>query len=330
MMETRTQLDDFLSSMSTRRAVLENTNVAEPTQEDLTEDEQRELVVQAMFNLGIAAPQEEPTPEPEPETPTVQPERWDGIPRNERPVETPDYTNVREETLRFSDANWFKQVQEKVVILAGMGGIGSNMAIILAKLHPASIYMFDGDVVETVNMAGQLYSNEDVGMPKVEAIARTIQRYTNNSSIVALNRYFALPETIVGDIMICGFDSMTARQNYFTAWKNWVDTKDEEGKKDCLFMDGRLTATEFQIFCFTGADEYYIEEYKNKYLFPDYRAMDVPCSFKQTGYLAQMIGSFMVNLFVNFCANQVNPMRGMSLPFLTSYRGDMMYLELRR
>ena len=262
--------------------------------------------------------------EPEPESPQ------DNTPEDERPIQIPAYSTVREELVRFSDAEWFNKIQEKVIVLAGVGGIGSNMAVILAKLNPSAIYIFDDDRVESFNLAGQFYSNEDIGKPKVEALAASVNKYTNYSSIFALNRRFMLGEDVVADIMVCGFDNMRARRDFFTAWKNRVMTLTEERKKDCLFIDGRLTADEFQIFCITGTDNFYMNNYENHYLFNDYEAQREVCSYKQTGFLADMIGAFMVNLIVNFCANQVNPKRNMTLPFMTSYRSSMMFLDFKR
>ena len=263
-------------------------------------------------------------PEPEPEPPQ------DDTPVNERPIQMPAYSTVREELVRFSDAEWFNKVQEKVIVLAGVGGIGSNMAVILAKLNPSAIYIFDDDLVESFNLAGQFYSNEDIGKPKVEALAASINKYTNYSSIFALNRRFMPGEEVVADIMICGFDNMRARKDFFASWKSHVMALSEERRKDCLFIDGRLTADEFQIFCITGVDNFYMDDYVNNYLFNDYEAQRETCSYKQTGFLADMIGAFMVNLVVNFCANQVNPRRNMTLPFMTSYRSSMMFLDFKR
>jgi hypothetical protein len=242
----------------------------------------------------------------------------------------PTYSTVREELVRFSDAEWFNKVQEKVIVLAGVGGIGSNMAVILAKLNPNAIYIFDNDVVEPFNLAGQFYSNDDIGKPKVEALAASVTKYTNYSSIFALNRMYNPGEELVADIMVCGFDNMRARRNYFSAWKSHVLSLSEERRKDCLFIDGRLTADEFQIFCMTGMDDFYMRDYEQNYLFHDYEAQRETCSYKQTGFLADMIGAFMVNLIVNFCANQVNPRRNMTLPFMTSYRSSMMFLDFKR
>lgn len=268
--------------------------------------------------------QGQPESEQEPEPPQ------DDTPVNERPIQVPTYSTVREELVRFSDAEWFNKVQEKVIVLAGVGGIGSNMAVILAKLNPSAIYIFDDDFVESFNLAGQFYSNEDIGKPKVEALAASVNKYTNYSSIFALNRRFMTGEEVIADIMICGFDNMRARKDFFAAWKSHVMTLSEERRKDCLFIDGRLTADEFQIFCITGTDNFYMDDYVNNYLFNDYEAQRETCSYKQTGFLADMIGAFMVNLVVNFCANQVNPRRNMTLPFMTSYRSSMMFLDFKR
>ena len=305
-----------------------STEVSSSTNPTSTEPANPEMmappeVVEAYLRLAGDA-QEQPEPEPEPE-PTQ-----DDTPEEERPIQVPAYSTIREELVRFSDAEWFSKVQEKVIVLAGVGGIGSNMAVILAKLNPSAIYIFDDDLVESFNLAGQFYSNEDIGKLKVEALAASVNKYTNYSSIFALNRRFILGEEVVADIMVCGFDNMRARKDFFAAWKNHVMALSEERRKDCLFIDGRLTADEFQIFCMTGTDNFYMDDYVSNYLFNDYEAQRETCSYKQTGFLADMIGAFMVNLIVNFCANQVNPRRNMTLPFMTSYRSSMMFLDFKR
>ena len=339
------ELLSFLESASSRPTYRPEEEHAEPAHQQesqevptaLTPEEQAEYIRTAMRNLGLASP-DRPEPEPTEQAPSEVVERYvavfeeakEEIPEMEKPLAVPEYSSVREELIRFSDAEWFKKVQEKVVVLAGVGGIGSNMAVILAKLNPKAIYIFDDDTVESYNLAGQFYSNDDIGKPKVDALATSVVKYTNYSSIFALNRKYIPGEEIVADIMICGFDNMLARRTYFNAWKSYVDSLPEERRKDCLYMDGRLTADEFQIFSIVGDDKYYIEEYDSKYLFKDYEAQREVCSFKQTGFLADMIGAFMVNLFVNFCANQVNPAKNMTVPFKTSYRSSMMFLDMRR
>lgn len=306
-----------------------------PIVEELTPDESRELMELALANtraMTRRAVRRRQESEQDRYVASVDPAEEEkpveDCPQTEKVVEVPDYTNIREETTRFSDADWFKTIQNQTVVLAGVGGIGSNMAIILAKLNPKSLYLFDGDTVETVNLAGQFYSKDDIGKYKVDAIAESIIKYTNYSSVFACPRNYVEGEEIASKVMVCGFDNMYARKTYYKIWKTLVESLPESERKEALFIDGRLTADEFQIFCMTGEDDYYMREYENKWLFTQAEAERTRCSFKQTGYLADMIGAFMVNLLVNFCANLSNPLRNMPLPFITSYKADAMYFNM--
>ena len=87
----------------------------------------------------------------------------------------------------------------------------------------------------------------------------------------------------------------------------------------------RLAAEEFQIFCIRGDDEYNINRYSSKFLFSDSEADETICSYKQTSFCANMVASYMANLFVNFCANEVGAYR--ELPFFTTYNAETMYLK---
>lgn len=211
---------------------------------------------------------------------------------------------VDDTTSRFSSAIWYENIQKKVIILAGVGGIGSYVGFLLARMKPASMFIYDDDIVEAVNMSGQLYGQSDLGRPKVSALAEMIRNYAGYSSVFAINERFTI-ESEASDIMICGFDNMAARRLFFNKWVNHVQSKPEEERKNCLFIDGRLAAEEFQVLCIKGDDEYNINRYNNEYLFSDAEAEETICSYKQTTFCANMIASYMVNLFVNFCANQL-------------------------
>ena len=332
-----TDINDFLNEALTR---VEGSSIQNEQQAlaELTESEEEELrqfALQRMENMVAAQQEQEESVEEEleeEEEPEEEEEEEESEEHNpaEDVVEVPDYTDVRDETTRFSSAEWFEKVKQQIVILAGVGGIGSNAALYLAKLNPKAIYIFDYDTVETVNLAGQFYDFSSVGQYKVDALAESIVRYTNYSSVFACRRAYDMNEEIVGDIMICGFDNMSARRKFFAKWLSNVTSKPEEEKENCLFIDGRLTADELQIFCMTGVDDYYIDKYKSEYLFSDLEAENTVCSFKQTGYLAGFIGSLITNLFVNHCANLSNQLRNMPLPFKTSYKADIMYLDTEK
>lgn len=233
---------------------------------------------------------------------------------------------MNDATSRFSGTEWFNEIQKQKVIIAGMGGIGSNLAFQVARMNPEAMFLYDNDTVETVNMSGQLFSRNDIGRTKVDAVAEKISSFTTTQHVYALNeRYTSVSER--GDIMMCGFDNMVARRVFFEAWLGYIESKSEEEKKHCLFLDGRLSIDTLQIFCITGNDIYNIKRYAEKHLFSDSEADETVCSMKQTTYLACMIGSLMTNLFTNFVANLLDPIIPYDLPFFTEYDAQNMIFK---
>ena len=233
---------------------------------------------------------------------------------------------IDESTTRFSGAEWFNEIQKARIIVAGIGGIGSNVAFQLARMIPANLTLYDDDNVEMVNMAGQLFSSNNIGESKVNAIANMIYDYTSMKQVLAIKDKFTSDKE-PGDIMICGFDNMRARRTFFNSWYNHISDKSEEERNKCLYLDGRLSMDTLQILCIRGDDQYNIERYEREFLFADYEADATVCSMKQTTYLACMIGSLMVNLFTNFIANSLNPVIPYDLPFFTEYDAQNMLFK---
>lgn len=82
------------------------------------------------------------------------------------------------------------------------------------------------------------------------------------------------------------------------------------------------------MLCIRGDDSYNLRRYSQEWLFSDDEAEAAQCSYKQTSFMANMIASIIVNLFVNFCANDLEgenaPAIERDLPFLTTYEASMM------
>lgn len=232
---------------------------------------------------------------------------------------------LQESTSRFSSAIWYETIQQKNIILAGLGGIGSYVAFLLARMQPNRITMYDNDRVEAVNMSGQLYSATDIGEYKANAIYRMMKNYGNfyNGNVHA-ELFTEL--SYGGPIMICGFDNMMARRVFYQSWKNSISTTNDSSKH--LFIDGRLAAEEFQVIAIQGNDERAMKRYEEEWLFSDAEAEETLCSYKQTTFMANMIASVMVNIFVNFVANECNPIFPRDVPFLTTYDATTMYYKV--
>ena len=204
----------------------------------------------------------------------------------------------------------------------------SYVGFLLGRLKPQRLIIYDPDRVETVNMSGQLYGQADVGNYKSAALANMVRNYANYNHIVALNARFEANSEAT-DMMICGFDNMEARRIFYTAWKqHTLAYPDEERRKKCLFIDGRLAAEEFQVLSIQGDDERAMKEYEDKWLFSDAEAEETICSYKQTTFMANMIASVMINIFVNFVANQCGPIIDRDVPFFISYDASTMFTKV--
>ena len=247
---------------------------------------------------------------------------------HEIPVNSQTIT-IDETTSRFSGAIWYEEIQKQTVTLAGIGGIGSYVGFLLSRLKPNRLIIYDPDRVETVNMSGQLYGQTDVGRYKCVALADMVMNYANYCGIVSLDQRFE-DNSEATDIMICGFDNMTARRTFYEKWKQRVLSypAGSDNRKKCLFIDGRLAAEEFQVLSIQGDDERAMAAYEDKWLFSDAEAEETICSYKQTTFMANMIASVMVNVFVNFIANQCGPIIDRDVPFFISYDASTMFTKV--
>lgn len=233
---------------------------------------------------------------------------------------------VDETSSRFDGASWFNKIKEQTVIVAGIGGIGSYLTFLLSRLKIANMILYDDDIVEEANLSGQLFSKTDIGSTKVKAIADMITNYSDFYCYNCMPQKYTFSSNS-SRIMMCGFDNMKARAQFYANWRAYVERLPNEDRATCLFIDGRLAAEEFQVFCIKGTDTYLMDKYEKEYIFPDSEAEATLCSYKQTSFCANMIASIMVNLFVNFVANMCDPLIEREIPFYTRYDASMMLLK---
>lgn len=233
---------------------------------------------------------------------------------------------ISEETSRFSSAIWYDKIREQKITLAGAGGIGSYVGFLLSRMHPANIIIYDDDIVEEGNLSGQLYADSHIGRKKVGALSSIMSSFSRYYSFIGVDERFTVGSP-ADDIMICGFDNMASRRLFYQKWKAHVMRLAEEERKNCLYIDGRLAAEEFQVLCIQGNNILHMEKYEREWLFSDEEAEATQCSYKQTSFCANMIASVMVNLFVNFIANKCEPLVDRAIPFFTYYDASQMFFK---
>ena len=227
-------------------------------------------------------------------------------------------------TSRFSGAEWYDKIHSKTVTLAGCGGIGSWLALLLARTNVGYLTLYDDDIVETGNLSGQLFSRSNIGGTKVYAVADVLRDYSDYYKVRYCAQRFT-PYSTSNDVMMCGFDNMEARKTYFLAWKNHLLGVFD--KSECLLLDGRLSAECLQVYCIQGDDDSAIQYYEEHCLFSDEEADATVCSYKQTSFMANMIAGMMTNVFVNWCANLAGGFR--PVPFFTEYDAVTMQMKIK-
>ena len=234
---------------------------------------------------------------------------------------------------RFKDAPWFPK-EETAIIVGGAGGIGSWLSLLLSR---AGFYpiVYDYDRLEEHNLAGQLYTKLDAenNTLKVDALKGLCKNFADTDITVMNERY--TKDSMSHHYVMSAFDNMQARKDMFEAWcdyvREWQEengildiTKEIEGDIDIpIFIDGRLTAEQMQIFCVTPKN---ISKYK-EHLFDDSEVEDAPCTMKQTSHSAAMIASHMVGFFTNHMTNNAEKDITRVLPFLWEYFIPLNYIN---
>jgi sulfur carrier protein ThiS adenylyltransferase len=80
-----------------------------------------------------------------------------------------------------------QKIKRSVVGIAGLGGLGSNVAIALARIGVGTLILVDFDVVEPSNLNRQQYFIHQIGMPKVEALQDTLSKINPYVKILPYN-----------------------------------------------------------------------------------------------------------------------------------------------
>lgn len=80
-----------------------------------------------------------------------------------------------------------QKIKRSIVGIAGLGGLGSTVAIALARVGVGTLILVDFDVVEPSNLNRQQYFIDQIGMPKVEALRESIYKINPYVRIQAWN-----------------------------------------------------------------------------------------------------------------------------------------------
>lgn len=96
----------------------------------------------------------------------------------------------------------FEEIKSKLknytVGIAGVGGLGSNCAVALARTGIGTLIISDFDIVYESNLNRQYFFKDQIGMKKVDALKENIQRI--NPEINIIDNFIKLNETNIVDL----------------------------------------------------------------------------------------------------------------------------------
>lgn len=94
--------------------------------------------------------------------------------------------------------NVHKSLKKGKVAIAGLGGLGSNIATMLARIGVGELFLVDFDIVEPSNLNRQCYYVRHLGMPKTVALKEQIEEI--NPFIKVTTRNIKITENNVKEL----------------------------------------------------------------------------------------------------------------------------------
>lgn len=174
----------------------------------------------------------------------------------------------------------------KPVTLIGAGCVGSLVAMQLGKIGVREIEVYDDDTVASHNLPSSAYGLSDIGMVKVEALARRLKDECD-VDLVARPRRWTHAERLRETIVMC-VDSMDARQ---VVW--------EACRKDPLadiLIDTRVGAEFICVYAIDLTDRDAVEEYAHAVSYGTKEAAMTTCGLHGIAHVNGLAASVAVGL----------------------------------
>lgn len=110
--------------------------------------------------------------------------------------------------------NFEEILKDKIIAIIGCGGLGCNIAHLVARLNPKEVIIFDGDTFSESNFNRQLFASvETIGKNKAD-VAKTKLSLCSNAKITAYPDFFSkdnAEQVINADIILDATDNVASR-----------------------------------------------------------------------------------------------------------------------
>ncbi len=189
-----------------------------------------------------------------------------------------------------------ENVMATPITIAGVGGIGSNTAYLLARMGFTSLLLVDPDVVEPQNIGTQAYSICEVGQSKVEALANKIMA---DFGLTVQTEQSLFTGDHARQVVISGLDSMAARQEV------WGVVKDNPIVQ--WYLDGRMGLEIARCYALSPYNDVQVKQYEAT-LYDDTEGIQAPCTARSIGYNTYFVSAILASLIKQIATSQTPPL----------------------
>jgi len=194
--------------------------------------------------------------------------------------------------LRQSDIINSDKIKTQQITIVGCGGIGSHLALALARMGAENILVIDPDVVSIENVSSQGFDMVDIGKPKVDVMKQKIIRAVG--VMIKTSRKFiteaeagSLP-TDTRSIVVAAVDSMESRRV--------IAKLLEMNTNEVLFINPAMAAEYLTIDTYETS---YYTDWHRKFeaaWFSDDDGVQESCTAKATIYTTLLMSGFICKI----------------------------------
>ncbi len=177
------------------------------------------------------------------------------------------------------------------VSIIGVGNTGSAVAINLARLGIKDITLYDFDDIEPHNLTSQQYDVNDLGKPKVEALAEKLRAINPDIEVNAVIRIVTGAENFENQVVLVAVDTMEGRRGIA---KKMMEQ--EKSKRPKLIIDGRIGGNQLEVYTCGSVSGW-------KKTFVDNPATD-PCGGRFICYVSSVVGGIITNQIKRYVRKQ--------------------------
>ena len=181
-----------------------------------------------------------------------------------------------------------KNITDTITVI-GLGGIGSFVIPILAKMGCPSLAGFEFDEVEDHNIPVQNFRIEDVGKSKGKALQEIVAMFSDTSFTFNHEKFEG--QVPLEGIVISAVDKMSERR---VIWESI-----ELNPAVRLYIDARMGGQVAHLFSINPCSPDDIGMYKEK-LFSDEEAEELACTARTVIYTVNFIAGLIANQIKKF------------------------------